>query len=188
MLLATLRNPEGGRQAAKHLIPRRTETMKTRLLGALVGLAISFALPTFAQETATSNTPAASGPQEKDTVDPKIRQQIEALDTKYDEAFDKHDAASIAALFTEDAIQITPHEVFSGREAIEKRYKFMLEGSSFSDHINKLDQVQTAFGVYTWAVGSWTVKSGPASATGFRFLVYLPEGGEWKISREVLLY
>jgi hypothetical protein len=51
--------------------------MKTRLLVTLVALAISFALPTLAQE--------------KDTINSKIRQQMEALDTKYDEAFNKHD-------------------------------------------------------------------------------------------------
>src|SRR5690242_2183853 len=66
----------------------REETMKTRLLGALVGLAISFALPTFAQ-----------------TVDPQTRQQIEAAEKNYDVAFNKNDAAAVAALFTTDAVE-----------------------------------------------------------------------------------
>jgi len=43
--------------------------MKMRLLPALAGLAIGFALPTFAQQ--------------KDTVDPEIRQQIEAAHMKF---------------------------------------------------------------------------------------------------------
>jgi hypothetical protein len=46
--------------------------MKIRLLLALAGLAIGFAVPTFAQQ--------------KDTPDPKIAQQIRVLATKYDEA------------------------------------------------------------------------------------------------------
>ena len=62
--------------------------MKTRLLGALVGLAISFALPTFAQE--------------KETVDPQIIEQVNALFKKVDEAFNNNDAAAYAALRTED--------------------------------------------------------------------------------------
>jgi len=45
--------------------------MKTRILGALVGLAISFALPTFAQQT---NTP-----------DPQLREQLLALAKKVDD-------------------------------------------------------------------------------------------------------
>jgi hypothetical protein len=62
--------------------------MKIRLAVALVGLAISCALPTFAQQ--------------KDTADPRIAQQIPMLAAKYDEAFNSHDATAVAALFTGD--------------------------------------------------------------------------------------
>jgi ketosteroid isomerase-like protein len=149
--------------------------MKMRLPLIVAGLAISLAVRGFAQE--------------KEQVDPKIRQQIEAIDAKYDEAFNKHDATAIAALYTEDAVEVTRLGVFSGREAIEKRYKSLLQGSSVSDHISKLDQVHTAIGIYPWAVGSWTDKDGSHRYTGFRFLVYLPTGGgEWEISKEVVLY
>ena len=147
--------------------------MKIRILLTLAGLAIGFAVPALSQE--------------KDTVDPKIRQQIEALDTKYDEAFNKHDAASIAALFTEDAVELTQNEVLSGRAAIEKWYKSLLVGSSNSDCISKIDQVHKAIGTFPWAIGTLTFKEGSHNHSGFRFRVYLPEGGEWKISREVTL-
>jgi hypothetical protein len=52
--------------------------MKIRLLLTLAWLAIGFALPTFAQE--------------QNTVDPEVRQQIEAVAMKFGEAFNKHDA------------------------------------------------------------------------------------------------
>jgi hypothetical protein len=45
--------------------------MKTRLLGALVGLAISFAVPTFGQQ--------------KETVDPQIIEQLATISKKYDD-------------------------------------------------------------------------------------------------------
>jgi hypothetical protein len=48
------------------------KTMKTRSLLILAGLAISFVLPSFAQQ--------------KDAVDPKVEQQIRALAQKYDDA------------------------------------------------------------------------------------------------------
>ena len=147
--------------------------MKMRLLLTLAGLASSLALPTFSQE--------------KDTINSKIRQQMEALDTKYDEAFNKHDAASIAALFTEDAVELTSNEVLSGRAAIEKWYKSLLVGSSNSDCISKIDQVHKAIGEFPWSIGTLTFKEGSHNHSGFRFRVYLPEGGEWKISREVTL-
>jgi hypothetical protein len=59
--------------------------MKIHLLIALVGLAISFALPTFAQE--------------QSAVDPETRQEIEAVAMQSVEAYNKHDAAAIAALY-----------------------------------------------------------------------------------------
>jgi hypothetical protein len=68
--------------------------MKIRLLFALTGLVISFALPLFAQQT--------------NTVDPEVRQQIETVFMKFGDAFNKHDPVAIAALFTPDAVQLWP--------------------------------------------------------------------------------
>jgi hypothetical protein len=65
--------------------------MKIRSVLALVGIAISFALPIVAQA--------------QNTVDPEVRQQIEAALLKFEEAFNKHDAAAMATLFTVDAVQ-----------------------------------------------------------------------------------
>src|SRR6267154_1811324 len=62
----------------------REETVKIRLLIPLAGLAISFALPTFAQQT---NTP-----------DPQIRQQLVALVQKFDDAYSNNDPAALVAL------------------------------------------------------------------------------------------
>jgi len=67
--------------------------MKTRLLGALVGLAINFAVPTFAQQ--------------KGTVDPQIIEKVNAGAKMYDEASNNNDAAAVAALYTQDAIWVT---------------------------------------------------------------------------------
>ncbi len=94
--------------------------MKIHSLVTLVGLAISFALTTFAQQ--------------KDTADPRIVQQRDLLGVPkaldefgeinqgLDEAYNKNDAAAVAALFTEDALLVGPDGMFSGRQDIEKRY------------------------------------------------------------------
>jgi hypothetical protein len=67
--------------------------MKRRLVVALAGLAIGFAVPTFAQE--------------QNTVDPEVRQQIEAVNMKYDEAYNnKGDTAAIVARYTKDAVGV----------------------------------------------------------------------------------
>jgi uncharacterized protein (TIGR02246 family) len=87
--------------------------MKMPLLITLAGLAIAFAVPALAQE--------------QNTVDPEVRQQIEAVHMKFVEAQNKRDAAAIAALFTEDAVQVwyglSEGGLASGQQAIEKRYR-----------------------------------------------------------------
>jgi hypothetical protein len=64
--------------------------MKIRLAVALVGLAFGFDTPTFAQQ--------------KDTVDPKIEQQIRALTAKYDGASNERDPVAVAVLHTQDGV------------------------------------------------------------------------------------
>jgi SnoaL-like domain len=78
--------------------------MKRRLVVPLVGLAISFALPTFAQQEETA----------------KLH---EIISKKYNEAINNHDAAAIGALYTDDAIFVdgTTGPLY-GRQAIEKFY------------------------------------------------------------------
>jgi hypothetical protein len=66
--------------------------MKTCVLPAIAALAIGIATPAFAQEA--------------NTVDPEVRQQIEAVLTQFDEAYNKNDAAATAALFTQDAVEV----------------------------------------------------------------------------------
>ena len=82
--------------------------MKIRLLLAIVGLAISFAAPAFAQQ--------------KDAADPQIAEQLTAVSEKTNEAFNNGDAVALAALYTEDAIIVTPQGPVYNRQAIEKWY------------------------------------------------------------------
>ena len=128
--------------------------MKIRSVVTLVGLAISFALPTFAQQ--------------KDTADPRIVQQRDLLGVPkaldefgelhrgLDEAYNKNDAAAVAALFTEDALLVEPDGMFSGRQDIEKRYADTFQRSpiiSFNcscerRYLNAIDNA-------VWAAGQW---------------------------------
>src|SRR5262245_57558274 len=90
------------------MIKHREETMKTHIiLVALVGLATGFVVPISAQ----------------DSVDPKTAQQIRALAAKFNEEFNKHDPAAVAALYTEDAVWVTYHGTFHGRKRIEKVFE-----------------------------------------------------------------
>jgi hypothetical protein len=39
---------------------------------------------------------------------PQLVQQLEAVNLKFDEAFNKHDAAAVGALYIANAVQVTP--------------------------------------------------------------------------------
>ena len=100
--------------------------MKIRYLLALVGLAISFALPTFAQQ--------------KETVDPQLIQKLyDTISKKWNEACNNHDAAAIVAVYTEDAIDVTADGPFYGRQAIEKFYADNFKGWQPKNHTSTID-------------------------------------------------
>jgi hypothetical protein len=80
--------------------------MKKCLGVPLVGLAISFALPTYAQQ--------------KDLADPQTTQKI-LVGTKAGlEAHNNLDAAGMAAGYARDAVFLTPDRPIIGRQAIQK--------------------------------------------------------------------
>ena len=150
--------------------------MKTRILAAIVGLAISFALPTFAQQ--------------KETVDPKIIEQIIALGKKWSEGENNNDAAAMGALFTEDAIWVTDTAgPLYGRQALEKQFAEWFKGTHFSNHILKGDPnsfrvVGTADKIAsngewsdTWQGKGW----GPIDEKGYWSNIFTREGDAWKI-------
>ena len=151
--------------------------MKIRLLLTLAGLAIIFALPTFAQE--------------KDTIDSRTRSQIsEQIDKEFDEAFNNGDAAALAALFTQDAVWVTPQGPLFGREAIQKRFAGMFQQGHYSNHLNKDDQdsphlIGTA-GNEVWRTGEWGFtlqgkSGGPIQLKGHFGAINVLEGEAWKI-------
>ena len=99
--------------------------MKTRLLVPIVGLAISFALPTYAQQ--------------KETLDEQAVEKADPLAGKYNEACNSNDAAAVAALYTEDAVFVMPQGPIVGREAIEKQYVEWFKGGSNRNHKTTYD-------------------------------------------------
>jgi uncharacterized protein (TIGR02246 family) len=115
--------------------------MKMRLLLILTGLAIGLAMPTLAQQN-------ESAPSEQD------RQQIDALATRYADASNRHDAAAIAALFTEDGVFVSPEAILSGRQAVEKLYRDTFNATTVSDTVINTTE-QHARGDLVWVVGEW---------------------------------
>jgi ketosteroid isomerase-like protein len=150
--------------------------MKTCLLAALVGLAISFALPTYAQQ--------------KDLVDPQITQKILAIDTAYTEGMNNHDAAAIGALFTRDAVFVTTEGPIIGRQGVQKWYTDLFQRWHPKNRITKLDgntpHLIGTTGNELWGTGEWSEtgqgKTGePLPIKGYWSMIYVREADDWKI-------
>jgi uncharacterized protein (TIGR02246 family) len=150
--------------------------MKIRVVVALVGLAISFAWPIFAQ-------------QKEPTLTEQDRQQLVALHKKWDEAENNNDAASLAALFTEDAAFVTDKGPVSGREAIKQWFADDFQEWRHSNHIHKPDSnsariIGTAGNVALNGEFSVTVQGktgGPIPVKGYWSEIDTREGDDWKI-------
>jgi uncharacterized protein (TIGR02246 family) len=158
--------------------------MKTPLLVAVAGLAISFAMPALAQQ--------------KDTAVPRTVQQrdlrgvAEALDEfgefhqALDAAYVKNDAAAVAALFTEDALLVEPDGMFSGRQDIEKRYAETFRRSPITFfNTSRSRRYLNAIDNAVWGAGQWAstfqTQTGPGSALGYWSAIFVREGDAWKI-------
>jgi uncharacterized protein (TIGR02246 family) len=125
-------------------------------------------------------TPIPAGPQ--------LVQQIDAINQKFDEAFNKHDAAAVGALYTSNAVQTTPQGSFSGREAIEGYITDLFQRHNPSDRVTKMSYVY-AFGGDLCALGGWTVTiDGSRKFGGYLAIVYTFVGGTWKIRASVFKY
>jgi ketosteroid isomerase-like protein len=142
--------------------------MKIQLAVALAGLAISFAVPSIAQQ--------------QNTVDPEVRQQIEAAIMKLGEAINKHDAAAVAALYTQDAVQVwsflSAGGVASGQQAIEKRYavEFASSPGEFAAklvHVYPISNEVSAIAEKSWGV--WK---------DYIAWIYARDADTWKIRME----
>jgi uncharacterized protein (TIGR02246 family) len=147
--------------------------MKTCSVIALVGLAISFALPIFAQE--------------QSAVDPKTRQEIEAVLMQIGEAYNKHDAAAVAALYTHDAVRVDNPSGFGralivGRKAIEKLLETDFTGSwSSSPRVGKLVQMY-AFEDSIASISEWS----KAQYNGHSVQIFVRDPDTWKIRMEYI--
>jgi len=149
--------------------------MKIGLLLALTGLAISITVPTLAQQ--------------KDTVDPQITEQLNALSKKFDEAYNNNDAAAVAALFTKDGVLVTDTGPLYGPEAIDKFEAEEFKVGHFSNFLGKCDQygahiIGTA-GNEVWRNGNWSMtwqgKTGdPIQVKGYWSAIEVLEDGVWK--------
>jgi uncharacterized protein (TIGR02246 family) len=147
------------------------EILKMRFVTALIVLAIGCAEPVLAQQN--------------NAVDPQITQQIRVLAMKYDEVFNKSDAAAVAALYTEDGIYVAQHGTFHGRQAIEKTYASYFRHRHSINLVSTVDRV-IAVGNGVRVFGTWTsafqdINGTPKKDGGHYRWLLVRQGDTWKI-------
>jgi len=152
--------------------------MKKRLVVPLVGLAISFALPTYAQQN--------------DLADPQTTQKILAGTKASLEAHNNGDAAAFAAGYARDAVFLTPDRPIIGRQAIQKWFTDFFQSSPLrpQNSMGKVDgnalHLLGTDGNTMWATGEYSEtvqdKNGePRPVHSYNFWIWVREGEDWKL-------
>ena len=118
-------------------------------------------------------------------VDPNTRQQIEKMIAAYHENWNKHNAAGIAGLYTNDGVLVTqsPKVVKTGQQEIEQQYQNTFKAdiahdSATADQIRPVGNELISVGEYHLIDQS---KSSPAKIDGHWTAVYVRDEGTWKI-------
>jgi uncharacterized protein (TIGR02246 family) len=137
--------------------------MKIRLLLSLAGLALGFVLPTLAQE--------------QKAVDSEVRQKIKAIETKFQEAYNNRDVTAIAALYTENAVEVWNRGRTSfGLEAIRKMF-----ADEFAKNpgkmVNTIVQVNQISGDSIWE----TMDTSVGLMDGHAARIIVRDGDTWMI-------
>ena len=155
-----------------------------KILLAIVGSAISFALPAFAEQDDTAGPPID---QQRDLLGiPDALAVFGDRSGKLDDAYNNTDAAAAAALFTEDAVLVTPDGMVFGRQAIEKRYAETFQRWPITDFLSRrIRQRLSAIDNAVWSVGEWSgslqSQTGPLAVWGYWSTIYVHEGDDWKM-------
>src|SRR3954452_4716239 len=150
-----------GRDAA------REKKMRLHLLAA-ASLAIGLVVPALAQ----NKTGKCTGPQD-------ACQQLVDFNQAQMVAFNKKDAAAVAALYTEDAVFVTEGPILNGRAAIEKFYADGIKGGDSNLVINIVES--RIMGDGAWAIGDWNVVSSQGPVHGNWVTLFVRDRGAWKM-------
>ena len=118
-------------------------------------------------------------------VDQSTRQQIERISAAYVENWNKHDAASLAALYTKDGVLVTATgAVRSGPQEIEQAYQSAIK--TFPQHNGQtIEQISPLGNDADIRIGEFHLsgqgQNGPTKLDGRYTAVDVREGGTWKI-------
>lgn len=137
-----------------------------------MGRQISFLIPSLLVGLATS----AMGQQNVPQADQEAARDVHV---QFTAAFNRQDAAGIAALFADNGLRVTPQGIIQGREAIQKDSdkRFQMR---FHD-LSVTPLTARALGDSVWEAGEWTMKMGDQRIRGYFAMTLVREGNRFKI-------
>ena len=114
----------------------------------------------------------------------RVLEQLGELDLQLKAALREDNGAALAALFTEEAVCVTPQGVLIGREAIGEGLEHVFKDACMTSQIFQIDQLYS-LGGDAWSVGQWwtTLQSlqGTAFLSGYWSAILVQDGGAWKM-------
>jgi uncharacterized protein (TIGR02246 family) len=112
-----------------------------------------------------------------------------AAGKQYTEAYNRKDAAAVAALFADDAVRVTDRGIIQGRDAIQKSTEAALEAGGHDLRIRY--HVAHIDGNTGWSVAEvdYSVRGKDGSVSpmhAFGTSVWVRDGGAWKIKTSAI--
>jgi uncharacterized protein (TIGR02246 family) len=128
------------------------------------------------------------GPVRAEPVDP-ASSPFAAVGKQYIEAFNRKDAAAVAALFTDDAVRVNAQGIVRGREGIQKSLQGTIDAGGHDLNVHYRDT--HIDGNTGWSVAEYDLrvrgKDGAVTPTyGIATSVWANSSGVWKIKAQGL--
>jgi uncharacterized protein (TIGR02246 family) len=120
------------------------------------------------------------------TQSTEVRDAIWAVDQKFMAAFNRSDAAGLAALYTQDGQVLPPNSDFvTGREAIQAFWQGVMDMGIKGATLELLEA--EGLGYMACSVGKYTLKGeeGQVLDAGKFVVIWKQEAGEWKLHRDM---
>lgn len=111
------------------------------------------------------------------------QQAAREVHVQFTAAFNRRDAAAVAALFSEGGVRVTPQGIIQGRDAIHKDSDKRFKSRFYDLSITPL--IFRALSDSIWEAGEWTMKIGEQPVRGYFAMTLVREGDSFKIRDDI---
>jgi uncharacterized protein (TIGR02246 family) len=118
-------------------------------------------------------------------VQAPARSGIETTNARFMAAVNSGDAATVASLYTEDAVLCAPNVPMQrGRAAIQAAFEGMIQAMGQPTLKLETADVEESGGA-AWEIGAYTLTAGGETDKGKYVVVWKREGNDWKLDVDI---